>query len=93
MCVLQITKCNNDSTSYNIPGLQSYTQYTVGVTVCTIVGEGPMAMVPSGMTMTLPGTPAVVENVTPPGNTMDSVLFSWSAAQFNDRGGNYQVSS
>ena len=51
--LLQITKCNGP-TSYNITGLQSNTQYSIGVTVCTIAGEGPIAMVTGRTTVDTP---------------------------------------
>ena len=60
--------------------------------VCTIVGEGPMATVPSGMTMTSPGTPTRVQSITATRTTTSSVDFSWNAAQFNDASGTYEVS-
>ena len=91
MCVLlQMSNCNGP-TSYLITGLQSFTQYSVSVTVCTIVGEGPMATVPSIMTMTSPGTPTRVQSITTT-RTTSSVAFSWNAAQFNDASGTYEVS-
>ena len=85
-----MTNCN-DPRSYLITGLQSFTQYSVSVTVCTIVGEGPMATVPSGMTMTLPGTPTRLQSITAT-RTTSSVAFRWNAAQFNGPPGTYEVS-
>lgn len=80
------------STSYNITGLQSNTQYTVQVTVCTVAGEGSMTMVPSSMTKTRPGTPTLVKTITAT-NTSNSITFSWNDVEFNDdMGGTYQVS-
>ena len=81
------------SISYNITGLQSDTQYTVNVTVCTVAGESSfMTTVPNSMTKTRPGTPTLVETITAT-NTSSSITFSWSNVEFNDdMGGTYEVS-
>ena len=85
-----MTNCNGP-TSYLITGLQAFTQYSVSVAVCTIVGEGPMAVVPSGMTMTLAGTPTRPQSITATTAT-SSVAFRWNAVQFMDTSGTYEVS-
>ena len=93
MCVcvlLQMTNCI-EPRFYLITGLQSFTQYNVSVTVCTIVGEGPVATVPSTMSMTSPGTPTRVQSITAT-TTTNSVAFSWNAPQFNGGPGSYEVS-
>ena len=86
--MLQITNCN-EATSYNILGLQPNTQYNVGVTVCTIAGEGPMSVVNA---RTGPGVPELVDRVTITSSTSDSITFSWSGVEFYDmQAGTYEV--
>ena len=85
-----MTNCDRQA-YYLITGLQPFTQYNVSVTVCAITGEGPMATVPSGMTMTLPGSPTRVQSITIT-NTTNTVILNWNAVQFNDVGGTYEVS-
>ena len=86
--MLQITNCN-EATSYDILGLQPNTQYNVGVTVCTIAGEGPMAVVTA---TTGPGIPEPVDRVTVARSTSDSITFSWNDVEFYDmQPGTYEV--
>ena len=90
MCVFQITKCNIPA-SYNITGLQPITQYSVGVTVCTIAGEGPMRVV---MATTGPGIPELVDSITVTNSTSGSISFRWNDVEFSDmQRGVYQVRS
>lgn len=87
--MLQITNCNG-STSYNITGLQSNTQYSIGVTVCTVAGEGPILAVTG---RTLSGIPSLVKNINATMSSSNSITFGWNPVDFDDdMGGTYEVS-